>query len=177
MFYLSLISRILSFCGNKLVRCFCSYLCLILCRPGPFVHLAHLRILSEFTQPVFSWWWKIPRGCRGKFKESLGIQLEGVVLTENAQEKGLSGRGGSQADRQGDEGLWKHEQHSKNISEKNKQATGCQAVAQQRYFPLCAQLDLWDGEQYSPLLSQTLTQAGEFSFSVIGLFRNSTAWW
>lgn len=55
----------------------------------------------------------------------------------------------------------------------NKQAMGCQALAQQRYFPLCAQLDLWDGEQYAPLLSQTLTQVGEFSFSMLVCFKNS----
>lgn len=40
----------------------------------------------------------------GEFKELLGIQrfkeLEGAVLTENAQEKGVSRRGGSQAERQ-----------------------------------------------------------------------------
>lgn len=64
--------------------------------------------------------------------------------------------------------------HSKNTSAKNKQAMGCQALAQQRYFPLCAQLDLLDGEQYSPLFSQTLTQAGEFSSSMLGRFKNST---
>lgn len=35
----------------------------------------------------------------------------------------------------------------KNTGEKNKQEPDCQALAQQRYFPLCAQLDLRDGEQ------------------------------
>lgn len=55
----------------------------------------------------------------------------------------------------------------------NKQAVGCQALALQRYFPLCAQLDLWDSEQYSPHFSQTLTQAGEFSSSMLVCFKNS----
>lgn len=40
----------------------------------------------------------IPQGIQGKFKELLGI--EGVVLTENVQEKGVSRRGGSRAERQ-----------------------------------------------------------------------------
>lgn len=34
------------------------------------------------------------------------------------------------------------ERRKKNTVEKNKQARDCQAVAQQRYFPFCAQLDL-----------------------------------
>lgn len=55
----------------------------------------------------------------------------------------------------------------------NKQAVGCQALALRRYFPLCAQLDLWDSEQYSPHFSQTLTQAGEFSSSMLVCFKNS----
>lgn len=55
----------------------------------------------------------------------------------------------------------------------NKQAVGCQALAMRRYFPLCAQLDLWDSEQYSPHFSQTLTQAGEFSSSMLVCFKNS----
>lgn len=81
------------------------------------------------------------------------------------------------SDSQTDEGgLWKNEQQNaaKHISEENKREPGCQALAQQMYFPLCAQLDLWDCEQYSPLFSQTLTQAGEFSFSVLGCCKNST---
>lgn len=86
-----------------------------------------------------------------------------------------SGRKGSQKDRQGNRGLRNCEQHSIKISEKNKQATGCQALAQQRYFPLRAQLDLWVGEQYSPVFSQTLTQVGEFSFSMTGRYKNSMA--
>lgn len=40
---------------------------------------------------------------------------------------------------------------------------------------LCAQLELRDGEQHSPLLSQTLTQPGEFSSSVLGGGINSSA--
>lgn len=85
------------------------------------------------------------------------------------REKEWGGGGGSQADRRTNENY--ESINSKNINVKNKQAMGCQALAQQTYFPLCAQLDLWDDEQYSPLSSQTLTQAGEFSFSVLAYFQ------
>lgn len=96
----------------------------------------------------------------------------GMYLLKTLQEKGVSWRGGVQGARQRQE-LYETEKTLQECRWENKQATGCQALAQPRYFPLCAQLDSWDGEQYSPLLSQTLTQEGEFNCSMLGCYRNS----
>lgn len=89
--------------------------------------------------------------------------------------KKVSRRGESQADRQTKEDYESMSSKThKNISEKINKQWVCQGLAQQRYFPLCAQLYLWDGEQYAPLFSQTLTQVGEFSVSMLSCFKNNT---
>ncbi len=159
MFHLPIISRKLSLWLIKSVKCFFNYVFQVTQKHSADTwSISFKRILSKLAQPVVSWWLTFPRGYGGILKDcwefSVIKSLRGLYLLKMYRKKEWGGGGGSQADRQTKENY--ESINSKNINEKNKQAMGCQALAQQRYFPLCAQLDLWDGEQYSPLSSQTL---------------------
>lgn len=98
-----------------------------------------------------------------KFYKSLGLGLLKMYRKKEwVGEWGLAGKK-DKATEDCQNTRSRTKEKKKNTVEKNKQARDCQAVAQQRYFPLCAQLDLWDGEQYSPLLSRLWHKQGNLA--------------
>lgn len=145
------------FCTSQgfLVRCFCRSVVLLL--------LFIWAIWDEFQH---SFQWKHPRRYEGKLKELLGILsskrvLRGLYLLKMHRKKEWVGE---EVRRQTDRAAEYYESMNsaaKTSVRKINTGEGLAALAQLRYFPLCAQLDLWDSEQYSPPHSQTLTQAGE----------------
>lgn len=66
---------------------------------------------------------------------------------------------------------WDYENIARKTARVNK--VGLPSNGAMMCFPLCAQLVYETVSNTSPLVSQTLTQAGEFNFSLLGGSRNS----
>lgn len=110
----------------------------------------------------------------GKWTETFGKLVFMELESGRARPKDGERRGEREGERKkhpGERKSWDYENMARKTARVNK--VGLPSNGAMMCFPLCAQLVYETVSNTSPLVSQTLTQAGEFNFSLLGGPRNS----